>query len=62
MAEAEWDIQEVKRLKKIHLVQYNLVMLLLFIFFAVYAEGSFRPCCFMLRGSLDYYSKYVVYP
>ncbi|MGY4691054.1 hypothetical protein [Salibacterium sp. K-3] len=42
MHETEWDIQEVKRLKKKELVQHNLVMLSLFvlIIFYVYNAGS----------------------
>lgn len=33
MNETEWDIQEVKRLKWKQLVQYNVLMLLLFLLF-----------------------------
>lgn len=38
MSETMWDIREVKRLKKIQLVQYNLVMLLFIALLAFYIE------------------------
>ncbi|WP_244504240.1 hypothetical protein [Salibacterium halotolerans] len=54
MHETEWDIQEVKRLKKKQLVQQNLLMLLLFVLFAFYVHnvGSASVllglCCVLL--------------
>ncbi|MCP3027089.1 hypothetical protein [Halobacillus sp. A5] len=51
MEETEWDIQEVKRLKKKRLVQYNISMLLSFVLFIYYVEkGGAAPvllglCC-----------------
>ncbi|SES44023.1 hypothetical protein [Psychrobacillus sp. OK032] len=38
MDETQWDIQEVKHLKKKQLVQYNIVMLLLFVLFGYFSE------------------------
>ncbi|MFD2706828.1 hypothetical protein [Salibacterium lacus] len=40
MHETEWDIQEVKRSKKLELVQHNLVMLLLFVWFVQYVHNG----------------------
>lgn len=40
MDETQWDIKEVKHLKKKQLVQYNLVMLLLFVLFGYFAENG----------------------
>lgn len=40
MDETQWDIQKVKHLKKKQLVQYNLVMLLLFVLFGYLAENG----------------------
>lgn|SRR5699024_3087146 len=40
MGETEWDIQEVKRLKRKQLVQYNVLMLLLFSFYYLWAGNS----------------------
>lgn len=40
MDETQWDIQEVKHLKKKQLVQSNLVMLLLFVLFGYFAENG----------------------
>ncbi|MFL0584314.1 accessory gene regulator B family protein [Solibacillus silvestris] len=40
MDETQWDIQEVKHLKKKQLVQINLVMLLLFVLFGYLAENG----------------------
>lgn len=40
MNETDWDIQEVKHLKKKQLVQNNLAMLLLFILFGYLAENG----------------------
>ncbi|MGP4059568.1 hypothetical protein [Halobacillus sp. H74] len=51
MDETEWGLQEMKRLKKKHLILYNLVMLLLVVSFGLYAEnGGTAPltlnlCC-----------------
>ncbi|CDQ41373.1 hypothetical protein M948_21030 [Virgibacillus sp. CM-4] len=51
MDETEWDIQEVKRLKKKQLIQYNFGMLFLFLLFAYYVKtgGTFLAflilCC-----------------
>lgn len=38
MDETQWDIQDVKHLKKKQLVQYNIIMLLLFVMFAYFSE------------------------
>ena len=40
MDETQWDIQEVKHLKKKQLVQYNIVMLLLFVLFGYFSENG----------------------
>lgn len=40
MDETQWDIQEVKRLKKKQLVQYNLVMLLIFVLLGYFIENG----------------------
>lgn len=40
MNDTQWDIQEVKKLKKKQLVQTNLVMLLIFLLFAYFAENG----------------------
>jgi uncharacterized membrane protein YwzB len=54
MDEAEWNIEEVKRLKKKQLIQSNLVLLLLFILFGFYVENGgtatvvFGVCCVLL--------------
>lgn len=40
MDETPWDIQEVKRLKKIQLVQGNLVMLLIFVLLVYFADSE----------------------
>lgn len=40
MDETQWDIQEVKHLKKKQLVQSNLVMLLLFVLFGYFSENG----------------------
>ena len=40
MDETQWDIQEVKHLKKKQLVQYNLVMFLLFVLFGYFSENG----------------------
>ncbi|MGB2871229.1 hypothetical protein [Psychrobacillus psychrotolerans] len=40
MDETQWDIQEVKHLKKKQLFQNNLVMLLLFVLFGYLAENG----------------------
>ncbi|WP_153461695.1 MULTISPECIES: hypothetical protein [Sediminibacillus] len=50
MDEVNLDIQEVKRLKKKLLVQYNLVMLLLFVLFRYLAENG-EPSL-LIGGSL----------
>ncbi|SFE99348.1 hypothetical protein SAMN05192532_10862 [Alteribacillus iranensis] len=53
MEAAQSDIQEVKHLKKKQLVQYNLVMLLLFVLFGYFAE-DIKPslligaCCVLV--------------
>ncbi|WP_407270749.1 hypothetical protein [Radiobacillus sp. PE A8.2] len=38
MGETQWDIQEVKRLKKKQVIQYNLAMLLVFVLFGYFVE------------------------
>src|SRR5699024_4670815 len=48
MNETEWDIQEVKRLKWKQLVQYNVLMLLLFSFYYLWAGNSFFLCWSLL--------------
>lgn len=40
MDKTQWNIQEVKRLKKIQLVQGNLVMLLIFVLLVYFAESE----------------------
>ncbi|WP_142826710.1 hypothetical protein [Planococcus soli] len=40
MDEAQWDIREVKHLKKIQLVQGNLAMLLLFLLLVYFADSG----------------------
>ena len=40
MDETQWDIKEVKYLKKMQIVQYNCVMLLLFVLFVYFAENG----------------------
>ncbi|WP_223701773.1 hypothetical protein [Sutcliffiella deserti] len=40
MVETHWDIDEVKHLKKKQLIQSNLLMLLLFVLFAYFAENG----------------------
>ncbi|QAS52944.1 hypothetical protein [Halobacillus litoralis] len=51
MDEEKWEIQEIKRLKKKHLILYNLVMLLIVVSFGFYAENGgtapliFNLCC-----------------
>ncbi|GGM18359.1 hypothetical protein GCM10011351_00180 [Paraliobacillus quinghaiensis] len=40
MDETQWDIKEVKRLKKKQLVQYNLLMLLIFVLFGYLVENN----------------------
>jgi hypothetical protein len=40
MDEIQWDIREVKHLKKKQLVQYNLVTLLLFVLFGYFVENG----------------------
>lgn len=39
MGETHWDIQEIKHLKKNQLVQYNLVMLLLFVLLGYFSAN-----------------------
>ncbi|WP_226577601.1 hypothetical protein [Halobacillus litoralis] len=54
MSETDWDIQEVKRLKKKLLIQYNLIMLLIIVMFAFYIESGGPPgflfglCCVLI--------------
>ena len=53
MDETQWDIQEVKHLKKKQLVQSNLVMLLLFVLFGYFVENGktsllIGGCCVLL--------------
>ncbi|RCW63881.1 hypothetical protein [Saliterribacillus persicus] len=43
MDEIQWNIQEVKHFKKKQLVQYNLVMLLLFVLFGYFIENGNPP-------------------
>ncbi|MDL4840232.1 hypothetical protein [Aquibacillus rhizosphaerae] len=51
MVQSEWDIQEVKRLKKVELLQYNLVMLLIIVLFGYFVKNGgtvsflFGLCC-----------------
>lgn len=40
MSETQWDIQEIKRLKKKQLIQYNLLMLLLFALMVYFIENG----------------------
>ncbi|MCP3032300.1 hypothetical protein LF817_13210 [Halobacillus sp. A1] len=60
MDETEWDIQEVKRLKKKRLVQHNISMLLSFVLFIYYMkEGGSAAvllglCCVFFWGVTVY--------
>ncbi|GAB4073126.1 hypothetical protein GCM10028778_07330 [Barrientosiimonas marina] len=47
MNEIDWDIQEVKRLKKRQLIQFNFVVLLLFLL-CVYLEETGKPFSLVL--------------
>ncbi|KAB8125999.1 hypothetical protein F9U64_20920 [Gracilibacillus oryzae] len=54
MHETHWDIEQVKRLKKRQLIQFNMIMLLIFVLFAflIKSGGSaslfFGTCCLII--------------
>lgn len=47
MDESDWDIQEIKRLKKKQLVQYNFVMFLLVALFAYFVKSGGSATVFL---------------
>ncbi|TVP83493.1 MAG: hypothetical protein EA344_09230 [Alkalicoccus sp.] len=47
MNETEWDLQEVKQLKKKRLVQNNFMMLIFFLLFVYYIEAGFSAAALL---------------